>query len=314
MEGFWKKVLIAALFVMITFFLAVVDMRFDVKYLSKVFLTLVSITLLYLVLKLLVEEFLVGRLRDYRTRYTVKKTTSILFLLLASVFIIGIWIENTQAILVAYGLIAAGIAISLQDLFKGFTGGILILVSNLYRVGDRIEIGGTYGDVMDIGILYTTLMETRGWVLGDQASGRIISLPNSNVLTNAVKNYTKDHSFLWEEITIPVTFDSNWEPLIEPILLAVREYTSDLTKQASKEIIEIGEKYYLPRRDVEPAVYVTFDQSFIKISVRYVTEAKMRRFHADALHRLILKEAAKHKDVKIAQSQLESWKYGEGPT
>ena len=277
------------------------------------FLTSVSITFLYLVLKFLIEELLVGKLKDYKTRYTVKKTTSILFLLLVTVFVIGIWIENTQAILVAYGLIAAGIAISLQDFFKGFTGGILILANNLYRVGDRIEVGGTYGDVMDIGILYTTLMETRGWVKGDQASGRIISMPNSLVLSNSVMNYTKDHSFLWEEITIPVTFDSNWESIIEPILLSVREYTSGLTRQASKEIAKIGEKYYLPKRDVEPAVYVTFDESFIKISVRYVTEAKKRRFHADNLYRLILKEASAHKDVKIAQTQIESWKLGEGP-
>jgi len=313
MEGFWKKVLLVTVMVVLSIFLAVSSIHFDVKYLSKIFLTCVAVTFLYLVLKFLIEEILVGKLKDYKTRYTVKKTTSILFVVLVLVFIVGIWIENTQAILVAYGLIAAGIAISLQDLFKGFTGGILILANNLYRVGDRIEVGGIYGDVMDIGILYTTLMETRGWVRGDQASGRIISLPNSHVLTSAVKNYTKDHSFLWEEITIPVTFDSNWEPLIEPILLAVREYTSDLTKQASREVAKIGEKYYLPKRDVEPAVYVTFDESFIKISIRYVTEARKRRFHTDALYRLILKEAAKHKDVKIAQAQLESWKFGEGP-
>lgn len=314
MKGFWKKVLIGVLLVITAIVMVVIDLRFGIRYSGKVILTLVSITFLYLVLKLLVEELLAGKLKDYKTRYTVKKATSVLFLILVMVFIVTIWIENTQALLVAYGLIAAGIAISLQDLFKGFTGGILILTNNLYRVGDRIEVGGIYGDVIDIGILYTTLMEMRGWVQGDQASGRIISLPNSLVLSNPVKNYTKDHSFLWEEITLPVTFDSNWEPIIEPILAAVRDYTSELTKQASTEIAKIGEKYYLPRRDVEPAVYVTFDDKFIKISVRYVTEAKKRRYHADALYRLILNEAAKHKDVKIAQSQLESWKLGEGPS
>ena len=129
----------------------------------KFFISAATITVLYFVFKLLFEELLVGRLKDYKARYTVKKTTSILFLLISLVILVGIWIENTQAIVVAYGLIAAGIAISLQDFFKGFTGGLVILFNNLYRVGDRIEMNGVYGDVMDIGILYTTMLETRGW-------------------------------------------------------------------------------------------------------------------------------------------------------
>jgi len=181
-------------------------------------------------------------------------------------------------------------------------------------VGDRINVGNVYGDVMDIGILYTTLMETRGWVKGDQATGRIISMPNSTVLTTSVNNYTKDHNFLWEEINVPVTFDSNWEALIPPFLELVREYTKDLTKLASKEVENMGEKYYLPKRDVESAVFISFDDNWINISVRYVTEARKRRVHADNLYRMLLKEALKHKDVKISQSQLESWRYGEGPS
>jgi hypothetical protein len=64
---------------------------------------------------------------------------------------------------------------------------------------------------------------------------------------------------------------------------------------------------------VEPAVFVNFDTSWIKVNVRYTTEARKRRIHSDNLYRMILKEIGKHKDVKIAQAQIESWKLGEGP-
>ncbi|MFW3145768.1 MAG: mechanosensitive ion channel family protein [Thermoplasmatota archaeon] len=308
-----KKAVILFLLLIISIILLFLDYFIGYPFSWKLFISAASITVLYLVFKLFFEELLVGRLKDYKARYTVKKTTSILFLLICSVILVGIWIENTQAILVAYGLIAAGIAISLQDFFKGFTGGLLILVNNLYRVGDRIEINGTFGDVMDIGILYTTLLETRGWVKGDQASGRIISLPNSLVLSNPVFNYTKDHSFLWEEINIPLSFDSNWESIVGPILEIVRDHTKEITEQASDEVKKIGEKYYLPKRDVEPSVFVSFDKEWINVNVRYTTEARKRRYHSDILFRSILKEVSKHKDVKIAQAQLESWKLGEGP-
>jgi len=314
MKNTIKKILILFILLVATISVVIIDNFIDFRVSGKLFISGTSLTILYFVFKILIEELLVGRLKDYKTRYTVRKTTSILFLLLSTIVLIGLWIENTQAILVTYGLIAAGIAIALQDFFKGFTGGLLILINNLYRVGDRIEVDGTYGDVMDIGILYTTLMETRGWVRGDQASGRIISLPNSTVLSNPLRNYTKDHSFLWEEIHVPVTFDSNWESLVEPFLNIVRDYTKDITKDASEEVKKIGEKYYLPKRDVEPAVYVSFDASWININIRYTTEARKRRYHSDNLYRMILKEASKHKDIKISQSQLESWRYGEGPS
>jgi small-conductance mechanosensitive channel len=227
--------------------------------------------------------------------------------------VITVWIENTQAILVAYGLIAAGIAISLQDFFKGFAGGILILFNNIYRVGDRVQLGQVYGDVMDIGIFYTTLMETRGWVGGDQASGRIVMISNAKVLTDDIFNYTKDHSFLWDEICIPLTYDSNWSSIISPIHRITNDEVASMTEKASSEIARIGEKYYLPKKDVQPMVYVNFDSSWINIHVRFVTEARSRRLISDRLHRKILNEISKHRDVKIAQAQIESWKLGEGP-
>ncbi|MDG6226098.1 MAG: mechanosensitive ion channel [Candidatus Thermoplasmatota archaeon] len=281
--------------------------------LEKIVLSLAAINVIFFFFKVVLEGSVHNRLRDYKRRYAFRKTNSLVFLILIAIILIAIWIENTQAILVAYGLLAAGIAIALQDLFKGFTGGILILLNNLYRVGDRIQIGETFGDVMDIGILYTTLMETRGWVQGDQATGRIVLVPNASVLSNAVKNYTKDHNFIWEEIVVPVTFDSNWEALIGPLLKYVKDYCADLTPQALREIEALGEKYYLPKRDVEPMIYVSFDDRFIRIGIRFVTEARKRRFHSNNIYRIVLKEAAKHADVKIAQSQVESWNLGKGP-
>jgi small-conductance mechanosensitive channel len=270
-------------------------------------------SLFYLILKVILEEFAGGRVKDYKLRYTSRKVLSILFVLAVISVLITIWIENTQAIVVAYGLIAAGIAISLQDFFKGFAGGILILFNNLYRVGDRVQIGPTFGDVMDIGLFYTTLMETRGWVGGDQATGRIVMVSNAKVMSEDIFNYTKDHSFLWDEIKLHLTYDSNWQSLLEPILKMTSTEVAGMTEKASSEIERIGEKYYLPRKDVQPMVYVDFDSSWINLNVRFVSEARSRRIISNRLHRKILNEISRLKDVKVAQAQIESWKLGEGP-
>ena len=98
----------------------------------------------------------------------------------------------------------------------------MIFVNGIYRVGDRIEINQKFGDVIDIGLLYTTLMETREWVAGDQATGRLSIVSNGSVLAGAVQNYTRDFSFIWDEISVPITYDSNWNEANAKILDIVK--------------------------------------------------------------------------------------------
>jgi len=149
-------------------------------------------------------------MKQAKMRYSFKKTISILYILVFLFALVAIWIEQTETLLISYGLIGAGIAVSLQDVFKNFAGGITIFLIGLYRVGDRVEINGKIGDVIDIGVLYTTIMEIGEWVDGNQATGRLTIIPNSNVLTNIVNNFTKDHNFIWDEISLPITYDSDW--------------------------------------------------------------------------------------------------------
>ena len=141
---------------------------------------------------MLFEEILAKRIKDSKTKYSLRKVFSVLG---AGVFLavfVGIWIVETQNILLAFGLIGAAIAFGIQDIFKNFVGGLMIFLNGLYRVGDRIELNQKFGDVIDVGVFYTTLMETREWVSGDQNTGRLTIIPNGGVLTGALQNYTRD--------------------------------------------------------------------------------------------------------------------------
>jgi small-conductance mechanosensitive channel len=176
------------------------------------------------------------------------------------------------------------------------------MTGNLYRVGDRIEIGGETGDVMDIGIMNTTMMELRGWIDSDQATGRITSIPNGKVITTQVHNYTKDHSFLWDEIMIPITYASNWKKAKEVMLDIVTRETVEIVKEAEAEIEKIGETYYLPRRMVEPAVYLTPTDNWITFHVRYVTRVKERRAFRTRISEMILEKVQEYPDISISST------------
>lgn len=281
-----------------------VDRQFENVDLKKVFYSLLAVTASYLLFKLVLEGLVSRRIKDSKTRYSFRKTAQILFVVVSFIFVLRIWVPNPQALLVAYGLVAAGVAIALQDVFKNFAGALAILLSGIYRVGDRIEVNSRLGDVIDIGLFYTTLIELREWVDGDQTTGRITSLPNGQVLNSPVHNYTKDHNFLWDEIALPVTHDSNWKKAMEIIQSVVEEETSEITHRAEREISQLEEKYYLSKRNIEPAVFVTPTDNWILLRIRYVVDVRERRLVRNELSKRMLERIQRTPDITIASETL----------
>lgn len=274
-------------------------------YLQKAFYTAVVVALIHLLFKIVLEDLLIKRITVSKTRYSFKKTLSIIYLVVLVAVVINIWIENTQSLLISYGIVAAGIAVALQDLFKNFVGGVIIFVTGTYRVGDRIEIDSKKGDVIDIDILYTTLMEIGGWMSGDQATGRLTIIPNGFILAGSVNNYTKDHPFLWDDISIPITYDSDWRKAVAKILSIVRRETEEVGSEAEKSLSSLEEKYFLSRKVVEPAVFITLTDNWINFNIRYMTLARERRMIKNKLSRLILEEIETSDEISLASTTID---------
>jgi small-conductance mechanosensitive channel len=274
-------------------------------YLERGFYTFLTVTIVYFVFKSVFEEIVARQIKEAKTRYSFRKTISILYFVVLVLVLIRIWVEQTETLLVSYGLMAAGIAIALQDFFKNFVGGVIIFVTGIYRVGDRIEINQKVGDVIDIGILYTTLLELKEWVAGDQATGRLTVIPNGYVLSGTLNNYTKDNNFIWDELTIPITYDSDWKEAVTTIQRIVGNETKSMAEQAEQEIVKLAEKYYLSTRAVEPVIYLTLTDNWITFNIRYLTDVRQRRVVRSTLSQMILEEIQKSEKVKIASTTLD---------
>lgn len=283
----------------------IADYYYPNEYLEMAFYTFLALAIVYFLFRILFEHAILRTVRDDKTRYSVRKAISIVYVLVFALVLVRIWVEDSEALLVSYGLVGAGIAIALQDLFKNFAGGILIFSTGTYRVGDRIEIDSKFGDVIDIGLMYTTLLEIRQWVEGDQATGRLTIIPNGRVISSAVHNYTKDHSFIWDEIELPITYASDWRYAIDRLSEVVQAETAELTKHAEKEMAKIMTKYYLPKRGVEPAVYLTLTGNWVNLSVRYIALVRERRMLRDRIFRRMLEEVDRSDGrIKIAAETL----------
>ena len=274
-------------------------------YIENIFKSLVVVFILYLIFKLGLEELITTGIKDSKTKYSLRKTVSIMFIIFVLLGILSIWIQNPDALYVAFGLIGAGIAIALQDVFKNFAGGIIIFVNSIYRVGDRIEVNSRIGDVIDIHILYTTILELQGWVSAEQPTGRLTIIPNGTVLSNAVNNYSRDHNFIWDEITLPLTYDTDWKKALPKFKKIVKQVTAKMEVQAEKDIAKLEEKYFLTKRIIEPNIFIKLTDNWLEVYIRYVVELRQRRFVKDKISRLILKEIEKSDNIKLASATVD---------
>ena len=300
-----KKAVILSLLMISSGLFWLVHFRYPNPYVRNVFYTFLTLTILYFLFRIAFEVVVAKRIRESKTRYSFRKTVSILYLVVSVAIMLRIWVEDAHMLTVSYGLVGAGIAVALQDFFKNFAGGIVLFVTGIYRVGDRIEINSKYGDVIDIRMLYTTLMEMKEWVAGDQATGRLSIIPNGMVLSSTINNYTKDNNFIWDELAIPITYDSDWKEAVTKILGIVKEGTGKIADQAEKEISGLGEKYYLFKRTVQPEIFFTLTDNWITFNIRYISDVKERRSLHNALTQMILSEIQRSGNIKMASTTLD---------
>jgi small-conductance mechanosensitive channel len=299
------RLIIAGLLLIASIALYFLQAEYHHTYLTKAYYTVLAVFIIYTLIKLIIEQVIARRIKDKKTRYSMRRISSMLSILIFIAVGIAIWVDNLQALLVSYGILAAGAAVALQDLFKNLAGGLVIFVTGTYRIGDRIEVNGKIGDVIDIGVFYTTLLETNEWVSGDQATGRLSIIPNNLVLSGIVNNYTRDHPYIWDEISIPITYNSDWGEALKIIDKVVTAETKENAEKSEKSVSKLTDKYYLPKRSTESTVFTMLTDNWITFNIRYITEVRQRRIIKDGLNRRLLAELEKSENIKIASESMD---------
>lgn len=259
--------------------------------LSAVFLVLIF-TLRYVILRAVLS-----RLPDddvvYRTRkVTFYMTVGVLLLTLG-----WIWTPQLGNVASFLGLVSAGIAIALSDVLKNMAAWVLILLRRPFKVGDRIEIGPNAGDVVDISIFRFTLMEIRNWVDADQTTGRILHIPNGTVFVEPLANYNQGFPFIWLEVPVTVTFESDWEKAREMIAGIIARYAMDPQEVAAAAS---SDKYFSLYRNLEPAVYVKVIENGVKVTGRLLVQPRGRRLTVSKIWQQLLPLINSTPDVELA--------------
>lgn len=274
---------------------------------DRLLLTGVLIVTLYLAVRL--GDWAADRaVSNEHWRYTVHKLLRYSGTLIGLVAIIGIWAQRLQGLLLVLGATGAGLAIALAPVIVSIAGWSLIVSANLYNVGDRIQLGEVIGDVVDIGILKTTMLEIGNWVQADQLSGRMVTIANATVFKDPVFNYTKGAPYIWDEFTVPISYGPNWERAQTVMLETVRGYADEIAESAKASLDQLPGMVLLGTPETLPQVYISLTEHWIACTLRYTVHAKSRRRVKHQLQVQTLKALAQE-GIEIASPALSVVRY-----
>lgn len=240
------------------------------------------------------------RIDDPRARYRWSKTSAYVTFAASAVFVITIWLEAGTQLGTFLGLVGAGLAIALKDPVSDLAGWVFILWRRPFDLGDRIQVGTHAGDVVDVRLFQFTILEIGNWVAADQSTGRIIHVPNARVFTEPLANYTSQFEFLWTEIPVLITFESDWRKAKTILQDLVSEQASGVSDEAERALRQASRKFFIYYQKLTPMVYTAVEDSGVLLTIRYLCKPRQRRGTAQALWEGILDAFAAEPDIELA--------------
>ena len=198
----------------------------------------------------------------------IKRTTFYFCFLISGVIFTPLWLDGFQEFGTVIGLITAAVAIALAQPLQSVTAGVFLIIKRPYVIGDRIEINGNCGEVSDITILYTTLLEVDTSRSSGQFTGRLLQIQNRHLFNSTIVNSSTMCGMTWEEISFTITYDSNWEEAKREFVNIVKSTVYQYNEEA--EVAMRNKRDDFPIMATAPTVHISCSDYGIDLSARFL--------------------------------------------
>lgn len=249
-------------------------------------------TIAVVVLAVLVRRAIVWivsrRVDEPARRYLAVKSVSSIVGFVALLVLMRVWLGGLTGVAAYLGLLSAGLAIALQDPLTNLAGWVFLAARKPFTVGDRIQIGDHAGDVIDLRLFAFSLVEIGNWVAADQSTGRILHIPNGLVFRQPVANYTQGFSFIWDEVPVTVTFESDWRQAKELLGAIAERHSVVRSEDAAAEVRRAASKYMIRYGHLTPIVWTSVVDHGVTLTLRYLTDPRRRRSARNAIWEEVL--------------------------
>lgn len=253
-----------------------------------------------LILRTIALRIVRSRTDDIRVQHRWRKTITYTAVVLGFFLVGRIWYAGVANLATFLGLLSAGVAIALRDPIVNLAGWVFILWSRPFVVGDRIQIGTHTGDVIDQRLFQIMLLEVGNWVHADQSTGRLVHVPNGLVFRDPLANYTRGMQFIWDELEIRVTFESNWRRAKELLAEIVARHARETVEEAERQMLKVSRQYLIFYSTLTPAVYTSVREHGVVLTVRYLCHPRRRRGMGQAIWEDILTAFGEADDIAFS--------------
>ena len=253
-----------------------------------------------LMLKRITHHLIKSRLENVKGIYLWSKVSTYTIWTIIVLVLFPIWSPKGHSLVTFLGLLTAGIAIALKDVLANMAGWAYLLLDRPFVIGDRIEICGNKGDVIDIGLFKFVLLEVGNWVDADQSTGRVISVPNTLLFTQSLQNFNYGFDYIWDEIPIVITFESNWKKAKAVFLEKVIEFSNKFQSEVDRHFKDLRKERLVSYQKLTPTIYISTVGSGVLLTVRYLCKVKNRRGTQHRLWEDFLTVLDDHDDIELA--------------
>ncbi|MBL7198069.1 MAG: mechanosensitive ion channel [Candidatus Omnitrophica bacterium] len=274
------------------------DVLLNIDFHNRILISIVAVFLIYTV-KNTVAYYINRKITNINVRHGYRKLTAYISSVIILLILGFVWIRRINVGII-FSIVGAGLVISLSDFILSFIGWFFIIIRKPFEIGERVQIGTIKGDVVDIRGFYITLLEIGDWVEDEQSTGRIVHIPNNFIFRSPIYNYTKGFDFIWDEVKIGITFESNYKKAKDICLKYLDEFHSTWAKDLDEKIKKAQNIYAISYKELNPTVYVKIVDSGILLSLRYLVKPHQRRFSENFLYEKVLDEFSKANDINFA--------------
>jgi small-conductance mechanosensitive channel len=248
----------------------------------------------------ILTKLVAGRIEASQTHYRIRKSITYILYFVSMLMIARIWFQGFESVTTLLGIFSAGLAIALKDPIADIAAWFFIITKRPLEVGDRIEINSISGDVIDIRLFQFTLLEINSRSGADQSTGRIVHIPNNKIFTEHLANYSKGFKYIWNEIKVTLTFESDWRKAKKFLGEIANKHTLHLSKEAKKHVKEASKKFMIYYSHLTPIVYTDVADNGVVLTVRHLCKPRNRRAVNEKIWEDILDMLSANDDIELA--------------
>jgi small-conductance mechanosensitive channel len=224
----------------------------------------------------LIEHLFIGMTAENKRIDTLRAVVKFAAQALGAIAILFIVLGMPTQATTVLGLAGAGLTVAMKDFIVAFFGWFVLMGRNGIRVGDWVEINGVGGEVVEVGLLKTVLLETGNWADAGHPTGRRVSFVNSFAIEGHFFNFTTSGQWMWDELKVLIPGGQDPYPVIEGIQKLVERETAANAAKAAAEWEQATTRYRVKALSATPGINVVPTGSGIEVHVRYITRVYER--------------------------------------